>query len=379
MFAELFAPLRDGKDWPGWFPPKKQENGRPAPNYSCYVAKPAVCRGIEVEVMEFIRRIRRKPVCLGLTILLAVLLLAGTGLFGRYYLAGQKSAAPAGEPADGLLIAAAGEEGSEAVPPETGEDASTAASAAEPDKPKLLDYTVAAGDNLWNIAGEYGVSVRTLTSVNNLSENSVLHIGQELKIMTVDGTVHKVAAGDTLAAIAGKYGVTEASITAANAVDPQSLQPGILLLLPGGKAPAPSRPAAANRGSSGSGILAWPVQGRITSGYGWRTHPITGKRDFHSGIDIGAPTGTAIKAAAAGTVTYAGWMGGYGNMVIIDHGNGLETQYAHNSSLLVSAGQKVQRGQQIAKAGATGVATGPHLHFNVARNGEYVNPLSCLR
>jgi len=329
--------------------------------------------------MEFFRRIRRKPVYLGLTVLVAVLLLTGAGLVGRYYVVRQKNMAPAND----LLVAAAGEAGDEATLSAAETDAETTASpATEPKKPELLTYTVEAGDNLWNLAEEYGISVRTLTSVNDLSENSVLRIGQELKVLTVDGTVHKVVAGDTLGAIAKKYGVTETSITEANEIASQSLQPGTLLLLPGGKAPepAPSRPATATRGSSStSGTLAWPVQGRITSSYGWRTHPISGKRDFHPGIDIGASTGTAIKAAAAGTVTYAGWMGGYGNMVVIDHGNGLETQYGHNSALLVSVGQKVQRGQQIAKAGATGVATGPHLHFNVVKNGEYVNPLNYLR
>ncbi len=129
---------------------------------------------------------------------------------------------------------------------------------------------------------------------------------------------------------------------------------------------------------SGSGQMIWPISGPITSPFGWRMHPIYGRRIFHSGIDIGGEYGLPIHAAASGTVIYAGWISGYGNAVIISHGGGLETLYGHNESLCVSRGQHVAQGQVIAHCGSTGNSTGPHCHFEVRRNGSPVNPLNYL-
>ena len=126
----------------------------------------------------------------------------------------------------------------------------------------------------------------------------------------------------------------------------------------------------------GSGSFAWPApSGRgISSEFGSRRSPISGKSEFHNGLDIPAPYGSAIVAAESGTVTYAGWMNGYGNTIIIDHGSGLTTLYGHNSSLTVSRGQKVSKGQQVARCGSTGWSTGNHCHFTVSKNGRAVNP-----
>ncbi|QUL97854.1 MAG: peptidoglycan DD-metalloendopeptidase family protein [Candidatus Fermentithermobacillus carboniphilus] len=122
----------------------------------------------------------------------------------------------------------------------------------------------------------------------------------------------------------------------------------------------------------------WPVRGEITSGFGWRPHPVTGKRDFHSGVDIAAGYWTPIKAAADGIVRFAGYKYGYGRVVIIDHGYGLETAYAHCISIKVKAGQKVTRGETIAYVGDSGTATGPHLHYEVHKDGVLMNPLNYL-
>jgi len=122
----------------------------------------------------------------------------------------------------------------------------------------------------------------------------------------------------------------------------------------------------------------WPVVGWISSTYGWRTHPITGKRHLHSGIDIAAAAGTKVRATARGKVTLAGEYGGYGLTVIIDHGTGISTLYAHNQQLFVSQGQMVEKGDIIAAVGSTGVSTGPHLHYEVRLNGEPVNPYPYL-
>ena len=127
-----------------------------------------------------------------------------------------------------------------------------------------------------------------------------------------------------------------------------------------------------------TGTMTWPAEGEITSPFGWRVHPIFGTQRLHTGIDIGADYGDAIRAADGGVVIHADWMGGYGNAVIIDHGNGISTLYAHNSQLLVSEGQTVSKGQTVARCGSTGYSTGPHLHFEVRQNGSPVNPLNYL-
>jgi murein DD-endopeptidase MepM/ murein hydrolase activator NlpD len=129
---------------------------------------------------------------------------------------------------------------------------------------------------------------------------------------------------------------------------------------------------------SGSGAMIWPISGEITSPFGWRVHPITGDSRFHSGIDIAGDYGDPIRAAAAGTVIYAGWISGYGNAVILDNGGGVTTLYGHNQSLAVSEGQTVAQGQVISYCGSTGNSTGPHCHFEVRVNGEPVSPLSYL-
>lgn len=131
-----------------------------------------------------------------------------------------------------------------------------------------------------------------------------------------------------------------------------------------------------------SGAFLRPCGGRITSYYGYRIHPIFKSKIFHSGVDIGAPMGTPIKAANSGKVIYTGWYGGYGKVVIIDHGrvggNPTSTLYAHQSRIAVSNGQNVSRGQVIGYVGSTGYSTGPHLHFEVRINGKTVNPLNYI-
>lgn len=129
--------------------------------------------------------------------------------------------------------------------------------------------------------------------------------------------------------------------------------------------------------SYGGGMI-WPISGPITSEFGWRTHPIFGSQRFHSGLDIGGDYGMAIHAAASGVVIEAGWIGGYGNTVMIEHGGGVVTLYGHNESLTVSVGQQVNQGDVIAYCGSTGNSTGPHCHFEVRLGGEPVSPWNYL-
>lgn len=134
-------------------------------------------------------------------------------------------------------------------------------------------------------------------------------------------------------------------------------------------------------GPYSGGKMMWPVpaSGRITSYYGYRIHPIFKTKKLHTGIDIGVPTGSSIVAASEGRVIYSDWLGSYGKAVLLDHGGGIVTLYAHNSALTVKVGQWVERGNTIARAGSTGNSTGPHLHFEVRKNGAYVDPLPWVK
>ena len=122
----------------------------------------------------------------------------------------------------------------------------------------------------------------------------------------------------------------------------------------------------------------WPCEGVLTSDFRYRINPVTGKRAFHAGIDIGAPMYTKIVAPNEGTVVYSGWRGGYGNMVILDHGQGVTTRYAHASRLLVKVGQQVKKGDKIALMGSTGQSTGSHLHYEIRVDGVAIDPLKYL-
>jgi murein DD-endopeptidase MepM/ murein hydrolase activator NlpD len=150
--------------------------------------------------------------------------------------------------------------------------------------------------------------------------------------------------------------------------------------LSGTAPPAAPAPAAMAPGSSPAALASvLPVAGRVTSGFGLRTDPFTGVRREHDGLDVGAPEGTAIRATADGVVRSAGPRGGYGNAVEVDHGNGLTTLYGHASELLVSSGDTVRAGQEIARVGSSGRSTGPHLHFEVRVGGRAVDPGRVLK
>ena len=129
---------------------------------------------------------------------------------------------------------------------------------------------------------------------------------------------------------------------------------------------------------TGRGVMTVPVDAEITSGFGYRMHPILGYQKFHSGLDFGSDSGSTIRSAAAGIVIYAQWYGGYGNTVIVDHGNGFTTLYGHTEGFYVAEGATVQKGQPIAAVGSTGLSTGPHLHFEVRQNGEPIDPVPYL-
>ncbi|MDI9485110.1 MAG: M23 family metallopeptidase [Bacillota bacterium] len=240
------------------------------------------------------------------------------------------------------------------------------------EKPAIFVHKVNPGETLWDIALAYGVSVDTISSANDLKNKNFLTIGQELQIPSVNGVLHQVASGESLWEISERYNVPLDEITRANAItDPNRIQPNTKLVIPGATQLRPRDVLLVN--GQLQKAFDWPVKGRISSTFG----PRWGR--MHNGLDIAVPTGTQVKAAADGRVTFAGWNGGYGILVIIDHGNNIETRYAHNSRLNVKVGQRVSRGETVAYSGNTGVSTGPHVHFEIRYRNNPVNPQTYLK
>jgi murein DD-endopeptidase MepM/ murein hydrolase activator NlpD len=184
---------------------------------------------------------------------------------------------------------------------------------------------------------------------------------------------HTVQTGDNLTKLANRYDTTVSNISSYNGLsNPNRLLPGQVLYIP-----TPSVAALARLPSRRLTLL-WPVQGRISSGYGFRIHPVLKTRHFHGGIDIVAAEGTKVKAAASGQVVSVGTRGNYGLAVVLEHAGGLTTWYGHNSQVLVRTGDHVRQGQTIALVGRSGLVTGPHLDFRIKIGDQTVDPLEWL-
>jgi murein DD-endopeptidase MepM/ murein hydrolase activator NlpD len=265
-----------------------------------------------------------------------------------------------------------------------------------PNRPRVdvLRYTVQTGDSVFAIAKMFGVKPETILwgSYDVLKDDPhSLRPGQELNVLPVDGTYHQWKEGDTIQSVADFYGVDAQEILdwPGNNLDPASptIEPGTWLVIPGGRramqqwlAPTIARGSAGVGTAFGPGGCSGTYSGAVgTGGFMWPTssHRISGN-DYWSGhlaIDIAAGLGSQIVAADSGVVVFAGWAnGGYGNMIMIDHGNGWQTLYAHLSQVKVGCGQSVAKGQVIGLAGSTGNSTGPHLHFETRFQGGFVNP-----
>ncbi|OGE95254.1 MAG: hypothetical protein A3H72_00635 [Candidatus Doudnabacteria bacterium RIFCSPLOWO2_02_FULL_48_8] len=253
-------------------------------------------------------------------------------------------------------------------------------------------YEVVPGDNIISIASSFGVSPATIMMENKLDENSVLHPGQKLTVLPTTGVSHKVLEEETLEKIAAKYKVSEDDILDVNDIElPDDILAGDILVIPM-QVNMPNRPKPASqfvRSEAGRIALSQANAPQNLSGgtlsFLWPTPVRTITQGFlrrHSGLDISNSTMVPIYASEAGFVELSGWQTGYGNTIVVNHGNGFKTRYGHASELYVKAGDAVAKGQTIAKQGRTGRvrgATGIHLHFEIIKNGVRVNPLSYVR
>ncbi len=254
------------------------------------------------------------------------------------------------------------------------------------DKPrdKVMEYKVKSGETVASIANDYGVTPETIQWENNLSEGGKIKEGQTLRILPVAGVAHQVKAGDTIFSIAKTYRANAQAIIdfPFNDIgDNFALSSGTTLIVPDGAPPERAKPAPTQYLASkqnfpiadlGSSQFGWPATAfqEISQYFSW----------YHPGIDIANLSGGPIRAADSGTVVFSGWdSSGYGNTILIDHGNGYTSRYAHLSVIYAGSGKNLAKGEVLGMMGSTGRSTGTHLHFEIHKNGASVNPLSFLK
>ncbi len=255
----------------------------------------------------------------------------------------------------------------------------------------LTVYAVQSGDTVTGIASQFGVSPDSILWANPKLEDNPdwLSLGQTLNIPPMNGVMYTVQKGDSLAKIVSQFKGKESADDIQAAIlkmdfnqsrheleaPNYALTVGQFLMVPDGSKPFVARavPGGGTTSASAARVttrFAWPISGRITQQY-WSRHP---------GIDIAAPSGTPIYASNAGAVSFAGWdSSGFGNMILINHGNGCITRYGHLSQINVLAGQSIRAKQVIGRVGSTGHSTGPHLHFEIICGGAHRNPYGLLR
>jgi murein DD-endopeptidase MepM/ murein hydrolase activator NlpD len=246
------------------------------------------------------------------------------------------------------------------------------------------------GDSLWRVARKFNVKIADLKSANSL-KTDVVHPGMVLKIPTVERNglklhpqpgsywVYETREGDSLVDLAVKLEIPLILLVQANEIEQvYELPAGIFLRVPLRDLTTRAPASSSARPSGDSPLYQLPVKGEVVSPFGWRLHPIHKEMKIHTGIDIRARYGQPIRASRAGKVVLSEWIRGYGKTIDIRHSDGLVTRYAHCSKLVKKQGEWVRQNDVIGNVGSTGLATGPHMHFEVRRRGRPLNPMRYL-
>jgi len=235
-------------------------------------------------------------------------------------------------------------------------------------------HIVQRGENISGLARNFGLNQDTIISVNKITNTRLLQVGRVLRIPNQDGIFHTVRSGENLSGIAERYRADSEAIKITNELFSSKIVPGTDLFIPG------ARLDWTMLQEINGDLFIWPVNGVVTSSYGWRRDPFNrNRRQFHNGIDIRGSIGTPVRAAMAGRVSAVGFDRILGNYVIINHHAGYRTLYGHLNVIRTRTGAYVASGERVGDVGNTGISTGAHLHFTVYRNGATVNPRALMR
>ncbi len=236
---------------------------------------------------------------------------------------------------------------------------------------EVKNYRVKKGETLGGIARRFGLRIGTLISYNQITDVRKVREGSELQIPSADGILYKVGRGDSIEGLASRYNSDFNLILDYNNLSSEVIQIGQTLFLPGVAIDDYSLNKALGR------LFEKPTKGRLTSLFGYRTDPFTGKRRMHNGLDIANRLGTPIRASMEGKVLYVDHRPkGYGKVVVLQHRDGYQTLYAHLNRIDVKKGDWIVQGGQIGAMGSTGRSTGSHLHFSIYKNNTALNPLN---
>ena len=233
-------------------------------------------------------------------------------------------------------------------------------------------YTVKKGDSLSAIAHVFGLNIDTIISFNNIKHARDLLAGSRIEIPNSDGLKYRVKRGDSLEKIARRFSISLWNLVKWNNLESDLIRMGQELFIPDARLRTNELNLVLGK------LFTWPTSGRLTSGFGYRDNPLTGKKQFHTGIDLANKVGTTVKAAMSGEVALVGVAPLWGKYIILRHPDGFQTLYAHLSKITAAKGGRIKQGEKIGEMGNTGFSTGCHLHFTIVKGGDPVDPLKYL-